>query len=190
MKRLDEGRIAVKVGHYPELDLRVIGDQKDPAGARNETGSNGLAARGSYRNVLQIGLRGAQAPGGGSGLIEARVDASSLSVHPLRQGVDIGALELLQLTVLENETGKLVAHCRQLLQHVRVGGGTGLGLLEDRELELFEQDGRELPRRVQIQIGARGLSDLQLESPQIGAQFFAQPLKQFPVNGYALPFHI
>ena len=72
-----------------------------------------------------------------------------------RQRVHVGALELLQLAVLEDQPGQLVPHRGELLQHVGVGGGAGLGLLEDRELVLLEQHRRELPGRVEVEIHAR-----------------------------------
>ena len=75
----------------------------------------------------RFGSDGAEPPGGGAGLVEAGVDAAGLAVHPQRQRVDVGALELLQLAVLEDEPRQLVAHGGELLEHVGVGGGAGLG---------------------------------------------------------------
>ena len=56
------------------------------------------------------------------------------------QRIDVGALELLQLAVLEDQPRQLVAHGGELLEHVGVGARAGLGALEHRELLLLEQD--------------------------------------------------
>ena len=79
------------------------------------------------------------------------MDPPGLAIDPGREGVDIGALQLLQLAIVEDKLGKLVAHGGQLLQHIGVGRRPGLGLLEDRQLVLFEQDGGELAGRVEVE---------------------------------------
>ena len=113
-----------------------------------------------------------------------------LAVDRRGQRVHVGALELLQLAVLQDQAGQLVPHRGELLQHVGVGGGAGLGLLEDRELLLLEQDRRELPRRVDVEVHARHLRDLDLQPPEVGAQLLAQPGEERAVDADPLPLHV
>ena len=51
----------------------------------------------------------------------------------------------------------------QFFQHVGVGAGSGLRLLEDRQLQLVEQQLGELLRRVDVERVAGELFDLALE---------------------------
>jgi len=84
-----------------------------------------------------------------------------------RQRVHVGGLELRQLAVLDQQPGHLVPHRGELLQYLVVGRGSGLGLLEDRQLVLLEQHLPELGRRVDVEVGARGLIDRALEPSQL-----------------------
>ena len=102
-ERLDEAGIAREMRHEAQLDLRVVGDEELPAAPGDETAADRLAARGADRDVLEIGLRRAEPAGGGTGLVEAGVDAAGVPVDPGRERVHVGALELLQLAVLEDE---------------------------------------------------------------------------------------
>src|SRR4051812_47057970 len=90
------------MGQEPKLDLRVIGDQQFPTGARHKGGANLAAECGADRNILQVGIRRRQTAGGGSGLVEAGVQAAVGRVDQLRERVDIGALELGELAVVEH----------------------------------------------------------------------------------------
>ena len=54
---------------------------------------------GADRDVLQVRVARREAPRGGDGLVEARVDAARLRVHVPRQRVDVRALELVELAV-------------------------------------------------------------------------------------------
>src|SRR6476620_12640697 len=140
--------------HDPEFDLRVVGHQENPAFPGNEPGADGFATGGSDRNVLQVGLGRAEPSGGRTRLIEGRVDPASAGVDPLRQRIDIRALELLELTILEDQTGQLMSHRRKLLENIRICGRTGLGFLQDWKLMLLEQNGGKLPWRIEVQVGA------------------------------------
>ena len=134
--------------HEAQLDLGVVGHQEAPAGPGDEALADGLTPRRTDGDVLEIRIRGAEPAGGGAGLVEAGVDAAGAPVDGGRQRVHVGALELLQLAVVEDEPRQLVAHGGELLEHVGVGARPGLGALENRELLLLEQDRRKLPGRV------------------------------------------
>jgi hypothetical protein len=59
--------------------------------------------------------------------------------------VAVGAFQLGQRAVLEHLAGQRVLQA-ELVQHVGVGGVAGLGAADRRQLELLEQDLRELLR--------------------------------------------
>ena len=69
-KRLDQGVIVRQMGEDPQLNLRIVRRNQDTAGLCDERASNLSADRGPNRDVLQIGIAGAQAPGGRDRLIE------------------------------------------------------------------------------------------------------------------------
>ena len=105
-ERLDEGRVSGQMGHDPKLDLGVIGHQEDPALPWNEAGADRFSPGGSHGNVLEVWLGRAEAPGGCASLVEAGVDTASPSVDPFRKGVDVGALQLLELRYSRINRGK------------------------------------------------------------------------------------
>ncbi len=78
----------------------------------------------------------------------------------------------------------------ELLQHVGVGGGSGLGLLEDRQLKLVEEQHRQLLRRIEVQVRRRLLRDLPLERREFCVNSGAQPAEQLPVDRDAGPLHV
>ena len=116
---------------------------------------------GADRDVLQVRIAAAQASGGGHRLIEAGVDPAGLRIHQLRQRVDVGPFQLLQRPPFENQARQVV-HQRQLLEHFdRRRGGAGLDVaLERRQLQLVEQDPRQLLRRIDVERLAGELEDL------------------------------
>src|SRR6185295_11729548 len=105
-ERLDEGRVLGEVGHDPKLDLRVVGHQEHPTLPGYETGPDGLAPRRADGNVLEVGLSRAEPAGSGSRLVEAGMNPPGPAVDPLREGVHIGALQLLELARFQDEAGE------------------------------------------------------------------------------------
>ena len=100
------------VGQDAQLDLRVVGGEQLPAGlAGDERGADFAAFVGADRDVLQVRVAGAEPAGGGDDLVERRVNAARLGVDHRRQGVDVGALELRVLAVLDDLRGQRV-RCR------------------------------------------------------------------------------
>ena len=97
-------------------------------------------------NVLEVRLGRAEPACCCTRLVEAGVDPAGSPVYPLRQGIHVGALQLLQLAIFQNQPWKLMPHCGELFQYVGVGGGAGLRLLQHRKLLLLEQNAGKLPR--------------------------------------------
>jgi len=63
-----------------------------------------------------------------------------------------------------------VSHRGELLQHLVVGGGARLSLLQNWKLVLLEQHVPELGRRVDVEVGTRGVIDRALERGQLAAK--------------------
>jgi hypothetical protein len=89
------------------------------------------------------------------------VYAPGVGVDELRQRVDVGALQFLQRAPFEDEPRHVVRQ-RELLEHLH-GGGRGFRLdvaLQRRQLELVEEDLRQLRRRIDVEFLAGHLVDL------------------------------
>ena len=131
-----------------------------PADLASDGGTDG--------NVLQVRIAAAQPPGRRHGLVERRVQASRFGIDELRQRVDVGALELREAAPLQ-DLARQVVHQGQLLEHVHRRGGRFrlAGALAGRKLQLLEEDGRELPRRVDVEgLAGQGV-DLGLQRRQL-----------------------
>ncbi len=96
-----QGRIVGIMGQDPQLDLRIIGRQEQPARpARDERLADLAAFLGADRDILQVGVARAQPAGRRDALVERGVDPAVLGMHELGQRVEVRALELGELTML------------------------------------------------------------------------------------------
>ena len=93
-KRFDRARVFGEMREDAQLDLRVVGGEQRPARIGDECGANFPAKFRAHGNVLQIGVGGAEAAGGGDGLAEARVQAAGAGLDQLRERVDVGGFQL------------------------------------------------------------------------------------------------
>ena len=148
-------RIVGVMGEDPQLDLRVVGRQEPPARpARDERLADLAAVLGADRDVLQVGVARAQPAGRRDALVERGVDPAVLGMHKLGQRVQVGALELRELAMLQQQGGKRVLE-RQLLQDVLGRALLAAGrLLQRRQLQLVEEHLAELRPRVDVERAA------------------------------------
>ena len=102
---VEQQRVLREVRHQAQLDLRVVGGHEDVAGRGDEGGADLAADRGADGDVLQVGVGGGEASGGGADLVEGGVDAA-FGVGEVGKRVEVGALELGELAVLEDERGR------------------------------------------------------------------------------------
>ena len=92
------------MGEDPQLDLRVVGRQEPPARpARDERLADLAAFLGAHRDVLEVRVARAEPAGRGDALVERGVDPAVLGMHQRRQRVEVGALELGELAMLEQQ---------------------------------------------------------------------------------------
>ena len=148
---VEQERVLGEVGHEAELDLRVVGGHEQVAGGGDEGGADLAAEGGADGDVLQVGVGGGEAAGGGADLVEGGVDAA-FGVDELREGVEVGGLELGELAVFEDEGGDGVV-LGELFEDVLRGGDDfafavlhGLG-----EEHLVEEDVAELLGGVDVE---------------------------------------
>ena len=93
--------VAGKMGEQTQFDLRVIRIDEYAACRGDERAADFAPHRRAHGDILQIRLTGRNAPRRGDGLIEPRVNAAVAARQP-EQTVDIGALELGNLTIEQN----------------------------------------------------------------------------------------
>ena len=130
--------------HDSQLDLGVVRGDDAVALGGDEGLANAPAFFRANRNVLQVRVRGRQAPRGGDRLVVGGVDAPRFGVDHARQLVGVGALQFGQAAVLQQQARQGVVQ-RQFLQDLFRRGWCTLGrLLEHRQFELGEQYFAEL----------------------------------------------
>ena len=117
---LDQPGVLGQVGDDPQLDLVVVGDQEPAALGRDEsrTGSRRPSSR-ADRDVVQVGLIGAEPPGAGHRLVEGGVDPP-VGRHLGQQRLAVGRAQLLDLPVAQQGLDDRVL-AAQLLQGLGVG---------------------------------------------------------------------
>ncbi len=113
----------------------------------------------------RLGSLRAEPAGRGHGLIERRVNAAGLRMDHRRQRIDVGALELGVLPVLDDLRRQRV-HAGEVFEHVHVGAGAGLGALEHRQLLLREQNLLKLLGRADVELPAGELVDFAFKLKQ------------------------
>ena len=97
-ERLGQALVPGQMGQDAQLDLRVVGHQEDlPVAAGHEGPADLPSQLPAYRDVLEVGVGGGEAPGGRHGLVEGGVDPSGGGVYQLGQRHQVGGAQLVQL---------------------------------------------------------------------------------------------
>ena len=154
-----QGRIVGIMREDPQLDLRIIGRQELPAGlARDERLADLAAVLGAHRDILQVGVARAQPPGRGDALVERGVNPAVVGMHEPGQRVQVRALELRELAMLQEQGGKRVLE-GQLFQNVLGRALLAAGrLLQRGQFQLVEEHLAKLGPRVDVE-GPAGQRD-------------------------------
>ena len=129
-KRLLHGLIIRHMGQHPQLNLGVVRVYQKIPRPRFEELAQIAAQLGPHRDVLHIRLRRADAAGSCLRLIEGRMDAPILP-NQLHKSIHISGFKFGHGTVIQNQrdNGVLIL---EVIQYIRVGGITGLGLFPCR----------------------------------------------------------
>ncbi len=156
---------------HAEFDLRVVRRDEHTSGIRRE-GAADLATGGrTHRDVLQVGIAAAQAPSCGNGLVEAGVQAAGFRIDEQRQRVDVRAFQLGELAPLQDEPRQLV-RLREFLEDVSRGGRRFRLRVAPQggQLQLVEQDARQLLWRGDVERLARHAVDVRRAIGEVGFQ--------------------
>ena len=147
----DEPFVSRKVREETQLDLRVVGAQEHAVFRCDERRADAAPELGAHGDVLQVGVRARQPARRGNRLVEARVNPAVVDVDELRQGIEVGRLELGQLAVLDDLGGDGMV-VFELLEDFLVGRPAVLVLLGLARIEPqhVEQDVPELLGRVDV----------------------------------------
>jgi len=90
------------MGQYSKLDLAVVGVYQTAVLGRYKHLSQSRAELFSYGYVLQVGLRARESSRGRHGHLEVCV-YSAVGSYEREQTVGIGALQLAQLSIFQNQ---------------------------------------------------------------------------------------
>ena len=155
VERGQQAGVAGQVRHDAQLDLRVVRGDDLPALRRDERLADAPAFLGADRDVLQVRIGRRQPPGRRDRLVVAGVHAAGARIDDLRQLLGVGRAQLRQAAVIEDQARQLVL-VGDRLQRLLVGRGLAARRLHrHRQLQLVEQDRRELLGRVEAE-GAPG----------------------------------
>ena len=124
-------------------------------GLDGEGGADFASNFGADRDVLQVRIRGREAPGRGAGLIEGGVQASGRRAQERRQRVDVGRFQFRELAVFQHQPRRLMFG-GQAFQHVHGGrDGFTLAVLHGlRQIQPVEQNVAQLAWRVDVEFRA------------------------------------
>ncbi len=143
---VEQALVTREVGHDAQFDLRIIGRNNAAARWGDEGGADLAAFLTAHRDVLQVGVARGEAAGDYRRLREVSMHSPGIPVDHPRQLVSIGALELGQTAVFEQQLGQRVVE-GQFGEHLLVGRwATGRRLFLDRQSQLFEQNVGQLLR--------------------------------------------
>ena len=182
------GLIPGDAGQQPQLDLGVVGVHQLTARRGHEHLPQLRPQLGADRDVLEVGLSGAQAPGGGDRVLEAGVDAP-VGGDDLGEALHIGGLELGELPVVQNGLDDGVLPL-ELFQHLGAGGVARLGLFHRGQAQLVKEDVPQLLGGVDVEGLPRQLIDLGLVSGDALGEHLPKGGQGLPVYQEALPLHL
>ena len=136
----------------PQLDLRIVRIDENPAVGRFEISSQLASELAADGNVLHIRIGRGEPPRGGSALIESRVD-SRISVCLRRKSLSVGRAQLRYFAVFEHGADNGIVRTK-LLKSFGICRISGFGLLPVRQTEILKEHLTELLRRVEVEAEA------------------------------------
>ena len=151
-----------------QLHLRIIAAHKIIiACARNENAANLFALLRARWDVLQVRVSAGQASCNRNRLLEMRMDTSRLGINKRLQAIQIRALQLGQLAMLQNGRNQrmLALECLQNLGICRIAC---FRLFDNRQLQTLKKNNTQLLGRLKVELLASLLHRLlfQLRNPR------------------------
>ncbi len=189
-KGIHKGGIPGNVCKNPQLNLGIIRiHQKMLFIACHKYLSDPSSHFFTNGNVLQIGLRAADPAGRRNSLVEAGMDPPVFRANDRKQSVDIGRLQLHDLTILHNLSNNGVA-ALQMPEDFNVGGISRLCLLLNREMQLFKQDFTKLLRGVDIKVFSCQFRNLLRQPGHFRSKLHIELLQNRFIHFKANPLHM
>ncbi len=189
-ERTQQALVAGQVRHDAQLDLRVVGRQQHVPVGRDERLADLAAFRRPDRDVLQVGVRRREPAGRGDGLVVRRMHAARERRDLQRQLVRVGALQLADAAVVDDDTRQFVVF-RKLDEHVFRGRWLPLRCLaNDRQPQLVEQDLLELLGRAEVERAAREFMGRLFELRHPVREFAALAGKHVAIDQHTGFFHV
>ena len=150
----DQHGILGEMGQEAQLDLRVVGGEQQAAGRGDEGGANLAAELGADGNILQIRIGGAEAAGGGAGLVKRGVQAAGDGVDQVGQRVGVGRFELRELAILDDFLGQSWTAASSSSTSAAVERDLAAAASRRLQVQLVEENFGELLRRVDVEFEA------------------------------------
>ena len=185
----DQVLVLGKMRKQAQLDLRIVrGHEYMVALEGHEAFPDAAPEIGAHGNVLQVGIGRRKAPGRRHRLIESGMEPT-VSAAQLRQGVDIGSLDLGQLAVFQDEPGQHML-LRKLGQHLGIGRIAAARLLQGLEADHLEEHMPHLLGGIHVELATSLLIDLRHQTVQIRCGLGADALQAFGIQRRARALHL
>src|SRR5215467_3967554 len=189
-ERFHQHRILRKVRHHPQFDLGIIGRKQNLSLLRHKRRADLPPQFGSDRNVLQVRIARTEPSRRGHGLADAGVHAPGVGMDQLRQRIDVSGLQLRHFAVLDHFPRHRMPGA-QLLQDLgrRRARFRPSSFRGHAQVQLVEQDLRQLNRRIYVEFRPGQLPDLLLEPPHLLFHGFGKLCERFRIDPHSRPFH-
>ena len=189
LEAVDHSRVLGQVSQEAQFDLRIVArDDVVIAFAGHEEGAYLAALFGPDGNILQIRVGTAQASRRRDHLVEMGIDAPRFRHDERFQAIEISGNEFLQ----GPEVQDLVYHGMLVAQGVEDGTVrriARLGLLDDRQLQLLEEDDAELFRRIDVEGLAGVVVNGFFQGISLAGQFALHGHEAVRIDSEAVHFH-
>ena len=184
----DERFVSAQVGEHAELNLRVVYRENHVVRIlRNECGADLLAEIATDGDVLQVRVAAREAACCCTPLDEACVDALRVRVHERREHGNVGALHLLEFSVLDNgENNRVRAAEAEFFED----GGVGAAFFDFGESECVKEHFAELLGRADVKFATCHVADFFFELFDAVFQIGLQFLENLRVDECANAFHL
>lgn len=150
LESLEESMILREECEDSELHLRIISDYKYVPFSRDEARLDKVRISLPCRDILEIRIIRAHTSCRGTELTIRGMYASGFFIDRLRESLDIGRLELREGTILEDESCDIMRF-GDFFEDFGIHGESCLILSQWLDTELFEEDGLDLFRRIDIE---------------------------------------
>ena len=117
------------------------------------------------------------------------MDPPGLPIDLLRKGIDVGRFEFAEGAVFEDLVDDRVG-VLETLEHILIDGVAGLGLAPGRQLQLFEEERRNLLGGVDIELAADERVDILLALPETRADLLGEIMQVGDVDGDPGALHV